>query len=438
MSVLTGAEAAPVPPGSSVTVLGFVEHMVNASSFACRGVLAGGLQGWYLQREKPVTITWEGLQPAAAEKLMLELATPAGARCNVTTTPVEWSLNRYTYSVPSSAVIANEGPWILTSPGGAMGSLSNVFLSNDIGSCQTTAANDAAGVPNYVGPVTAAAAVVIVGMGSLVWFKRHRRVMRSKRKGKASESGRDSQQMQEKGTKIQEWMAKAVKKGPKKSRDPQTGSEVSDSGSTEYGGSNKSVYSDGPLLSSSGTLEDLKSASGTPTKSRSSSSSQSNLETPVPKTSVRTYTGPPPRFAGGSSTWRPPREAGILCKAVFSHKPEQADEMNLRRGDFVVVDAFFEDGWTLVHSQDPLKFKFKKGKEKAGVDTRKWLPKAKLKTNDHEDLKKEGRDQNSSGMVPWHCLTLATEQDVRQLAKTVSEVSVNSGVTGNYAMSHRL
>ncbi|KAJ3164261.1 hypothetical protein HDU88_005573 [Geranomyces variabilis] len=94
-------------------------------------------------------------------------------------------------------------------------------------------------------------------------------------------------------------------------------------------------------------------------KSNSTSVPASSLPaaTTTVASQIRSYHGPPPRFTGGSSTWREPSTRGVLCRAVFSHKPDEFDELLMKRGDYVVTDMFFEDGWTLCHIVDPLKYK---------------------------------------------------------------------------------
>lgn len=267
-------------------------------------------------------------------------------------------------------------------------------------------------------------------------------MLRSKKKGKACEGARRAsrlQQMQEKTTNVPDWMAKVVQKGTKAPKDPDSSSVSSDVSAKFGSGSSKSAGSDEGLLHSNRTTPRTSINVTRPTP----------CDTEERRPVVRTYNGPPPRCAGGSSTWQAPMETGILCRAIFAHKPEQDDEMELRRNDYVVVDMYFEDGWVMVRMQDPLKYKFGKGKEKAEII--KWWPKGKRKDKDLADptridsvavdIPKTPVDQTQGGMVPWHCLTPVGEMDVRQYAKQMAEVAaaatVDVAIKGGLTFAHR-
>ncbi|KAJ3037469.1 hypothetical protein HK097_003502 [Rhizophlyctis rosea] len=204
------------------------------------------------------------------------------------------------------------------------------------------------------------------------------------------------------------------------------------------------------------------------------SDSDSTEETQI---RIKLIYGPPPRNTGGSSTWLPPCEVGTLCRAVISHSPEEIDEMMLRRGELVRVEAFYEDGWVRVKLDDPL---FGGGKgglsgnwgvvEKEPKDSEKeekeskpsrWaivskktkkpkptdsgvsslnsspstspkLSKSKSKKEAKIKAKPPGTlnlDRIMNGMVPWHCLQVATEEDLLERQRQfVALASAQSGV----------
>ncbi|KAJ3109792.1 hypothetical protein HDU97_000022 [Phlyctochytrium planicorne] len=61
----------------------------------------------------------------------------------------------------------------------------------------------------------------------------------------------------------------------------------------------------------------------------------------------RAHTGPPDRHTGGSSSWSPPHPIGLRHLVSSSHVPEEKDELRVVRGEVLVVEKYFEDGWTL-------------------------------------------------------------------------------------------
>ncbi|KAJ3116905.1 hypothetical protein HDU96_008424 [Phlyctochytrium bullatum] len=74
-------------------------------------------------------------------------------------------------------------------------------------------------------------------------------------------------------------------------------------------------------------------------------------------TVVITVGAVPDRFRGGSSRWQPPRNpppnhryyVGLPHRA----DPARTDEVDLVRGEVVVVERYFEDGWVLVRRENP-------------------------------------------------------------------------------------
>ncbi|KAJ3159592.1 hypothetical protein HDU86_001601 [Geranomyces michiganensis] len=132
---------------------------------------------------------------------------------------------------------------------------------------------------------------------------------------------------------------------PKNATAPAAGPSNAFSNSNSNGNSNSSIKNTS------------KTSTNTPSSSLPAAATTTAAASSASASQVRSYHGPPPRFTGGSSTWREPSTRGVLCRAVFSHKPDEFDEMLMKRGDYVVTDMFFEDGWTLCHIIDPLKYK---------------------------------------------------------------------------------
>ncbi|KAJ3085956.1 hypothetical protein HK100_008871 [Physocladia obscura] len=63
--------------------------------------------------------------------------------------------------------------------------------------------------------------------------------------------------------------------------------------------------------------------------------------------------GPPDRYTGGSSKWAPPVYLLNQKHRVLSaYTANEADELTLNRGEIVVVESVFEDGWAVVHKLD--------------------------------------------------------------------------------------
>ncbi|KAJ3274107.1 hypothetical protein HK104_004167 [Borealophlyctis nickersoniae] len=231
-----------------------------------------------------------------------------------------------------------------------------------------------------------------------------------------------------------------------------------------------SPRSSSPSLSSS-TQSD--SSSKPPSLSSSSSSSSINAS-PTPQRIPRNIAihGPPPRYTGGSSSWAPPAAPGTLCMCMFAHKPQEPDEMVLRRGEFVSIDKFYEDGWVLVHVEDVLKKKDGKSSGGAGGAKEKegwsWSSVALRKSKKKKaaagggDGGTDGVDDDApssptspttptylttattlngavaapttkpdehkepsttQGMVPWHCLRIATDQDVTNHVQAILNAS---------------
>ncbi|KAJ3045076.1 hypothetical protein HDV00_011801 [Rhizophlyctis rosea] len=167
---------------------------------------------------------------------------------------------------------------------------------------------------------------------------------------------------------------------------------------------------------------------------------------------IRLIYGPPPRHTGGSSAWEPPCEVGTMCKVLISHAPDEVDEMMIRRGELVRVEAFYEDGWVRVKLDDPMynggkigtgKEQEKEGEEKEEKESKpsRWAivsrskkpkdknsansltspsspnlttPKSPTKSKTKTKSKAPGTlglERVQSGMVPWHCLQVATDED---------------------------
>ncbi|KAJ3309650.1 hypothetical protein HDU76_003551 [Blyttiomyces sp. JEL0837] len=59
----------------------------------------------------------------------------------------------------------------------------------------------------------------------------------------------------------------------------------------------------------------------------------------------------PDRRAGGSSSWAPPHPLNQRHKVVVGHLPRESDEIALTRGEIVIVEKYFEDGWALVRRE---------------------------------------------------------------------------------------
>ncbi|KAJ3122579.1 hypothetical protein HK100_011914 [Physocladia obscura] len=60
--------------------------------------------------------------------------------------------------------------------------------------------------------------------------------------------------------------------------------------------------------------------------------------------------GPPDRNTGGSSKWAPP--IYLLSqrhRVLTAFTPNEPDELTLNRGEIVIVESVFEDGWAIVH-----------------------------------------------------------------------------------------
>ncbi|KAJ3118703.1 hypothetical protein HDU96_010033 [Phlyctochytrium bullatum] len=73
---------------------------------------------------------------------------------------------------------------------------------------------------------------------------------------------------------------------------------------------------------------------------------------PVHRPKVNPH-GPPDRDTGGSSRWAPPHPPGLRHIATTSHLPEMEDEVAVQRGETVVVERYFEDGWCRVRRENP-------------------------------------------------------------------------------------
>ncbi|KAI8815666.1 uncharacterized protein EV422DRAFT_347871 [Fimicolochytrium jonesii] len=222
----------------------------------------------------------------------------------------------------------------------------------------------------WIIPVIVGSILLVGGVIGYFLWRRHKRRMRTKRKGKGLDPAfapPESLEMMERrrsSLRVPGWIRK------EKDRRSDTSSVET---ITQFGNdSSKSVNSDQPLLPGGETdLYALANGGNPSQKSLAITNGVTTTTTPappVPALPTRTateahlaamlsYRGPPPRFTGGSSNWSAPTDEGVLCRAVFAHKPDEDDEMILRRNDYVVVDAFYEDGWVLVHQQDPVTYR---------------------------------------------------------------------------------
>ncbi|KAI9352283.1 hypothetical protein DFJ73DRAFT_759974 [Zopfochytrium polystomum] len=115
------------------------------------------------------------------------------------------------------------------------------------------------------------------------------------------------------------------------------------------------------------------------------------------------YNGTPERNVGGSSSWRPPHPAEQRHKVVFPFNAALSDEIQVSRGEVVIVEKYFEDGWVWVRrenkpgqpssrpspttSKGPKQPAVSAGKKGKSVST---VP--------------ENSGAKDSGMVPYHCL----------------------------------
>ncbi|KAJ3001692.1 hypothetical protein HKX48_002762 [Thoreauomyces humboldtii] len=300
-------------------------------------------------------------------------------------------------------------------------------------------------------------------------WKRYQRTVKTRRKGKAvDEVESEDGQPTAKATEVKEWVAKAVRRTSKKDLNestPNLGGFANQSSVTLNGSapitiksSKKDSYKplfakSTPNLSSQLTLSSLPNVPASKSHVNASAIAASLGAT-------RSYNGPPPRFTGGSSKWTAPSEKGVLCRAVFGHRPDEFDEMLMKRGDYVVIDMYFEDGWTLVHIIEPSKYRFPKKTKPATISTTngfaaRWRPtrssakhasagaaigkgKAPAAASRADVLSPEAsaelselhasldqpRDQTTSGMVPWHCLHEIPEEDVRAMQKQLAEAEL--------------
>ncbi|KAI8920368.1 hypothetical protein DFJ77DRAFT_507772 [Powellomyces hirtus] len=384
-------------PVTTAAPFGIVDHSANSASFACLGSIEGGERAWFLQRDRIVTVWWNRTKEQGA----LNLLGP-----NITYPLNEKSTgfsSIYNFVVPNTTVLEYVGPYDLSStltpsvlllPSAS--SNYRIQLVPNISACHAgDSVDNQDRLPSFVAPLLGGLGGLVLLMFAMFLWKRYQRSARTRRKGKAAseldlyhngEHMEDGVPMQEnKHKSVHDWMAKAVRKASFKDAN-------SDHASTHFSNeSTKSVNSDGPLLGKPDrdSIENGHVNGTTPLYAANGVSSAA-LAIPIPKNSaapaagpltspaslpngtaassvpasvaaqslVRSYKGPPPRFTGGSSTWTAPTEKGVLCRAVFSHKPDEFDEMLLKRGDYVVVDLFFEDGWALVHIIQPLQYKF--------------------------------------------------------------------------------
>ncbi|KAJ3183603.1 hypothetical protein HDU85_002032 [Gaertneriomyces sp. JEL0708] len=421
--------------------LHIIEFKDDPSSYACHGDIAGnGLYGWHLQRGMPVTITWE--VDAAPPNSQLILAMQAGEiHHNLTESPLDATAGRFVYNVPSSMPAGySPGPCNITANNSALTPVTDIFLVESITEC-IPFQNDEK--PSWFIPVIALASGLLGALilSSGFWYHRQHRRTVSRRKGKRPcEGGIDLENMSSKSPKITNWMMTAVKRGRKNSHASSTPDTLVSTLSARN--STQSTHSRG---SSSGNTVTMHMSD---TDKRSKSSVEDTVENS--NQPVRTYAGPPPRFTGAPSTWQPPADPGILCKAAFRHTPVESDEMNLPRGEWVIVDSFYEDGWVKVHVQDPAKYKFPKGKENSGNakpqnERGKWPPqRTRKKTSEtHANEIEAGVtevDRTKAGIVPWACLSIATETEVkehlkREALKSAAIAAAHGAPAGVYAFS---
>lgn len=108
--------------------------------------------------------------------------------------------------------------------------------------------------------------------------------------------------------------------------------------------------------------------------------------------------GPPPRFTGGPSTWTSSATKGKRYKALVSHSKMLNDELGLRKGDLVIVEEVFEDGWVRVFVEGNINDR--------NVEEALESKKGKKVTENGQATEKR------SGVVPFHYLVTATEDEV--------------------------
>ncbi|RKO87943.1 hypothetical protein BDK51DRAFT_29699 [Blyttiomyces helicus] len=140
--------------------------------------------------------------------------------------------------------------------------------------------------------------------------------------------------------------------------------------------------------------------------------------------------GPPARFTGGSSSWSPPAAPGTLCRAHHTHTPHASDELELTRGAFVHLLASYEDGWVSVVLDDPAREIRERAAARAAKgdivkNGKAWLAKKGGKGKGKEVVEVVEREREepevvTQGVVPWHCLQIASGQDLRDRAQQVA------------------
>ncbi|KAJ3159357.1 hypothetical protein HK101_001070, partial [Irineochytrium annulatum] len=84
----------------------------------------------------------------------------------------------------------------------------------------------------------------------------------------------------------------------------------------------------------------------------SSSSSNNNPAITATATAPQPHRMPD-RHTGGPSRWSEPHPRGFRHFVALGYRPLEKDELEVRRGEVVVVERYYEDGWCRARREDP-------------------------------------------------------------------------------------
>ncbi|KAI9360398.1 hypothetical protein DFJ73DRAFT_78515 [Zopfochytrium polystomum] len=114
------------------------------------------------------------------------------------------------------------------------------------------------------------------------------------------------------------------------------------------------------------------------------------------------YSGTPERHVGGSSSWRPPQPVNQRHKVVFPHAADSPDEMRIVRGEVVIVQQYFEDGWVLAKREAPARVA---GQSTQSLPTPTWSTKKGKETGTKAAAAAATNPSTKQvGVIPYHCL----------------------------------